>query len=95
VNRPPPGVEIEIVEIDGETLLVFHCEPSTPVEARPNLTQAESELLRALAAGHPNAQIASARRTSKRTVANQVQALMRKFNVQSRHQLEAKGARAG
>jgi DNA-binding NarL/FixJ family response regulator len=81
VNRPPPGVEIEIVEIDGE--------------ARPNLTQAESELLRALAAGHPNAQIASARRTSKRTVANQVQALMRKFNVQSRHQLEAKGARAG
>ena len=93
VIRIPPGLEIEIVEIDGETLLVLHCEAAESCGAQPILSSAEAEVLRALASGLTNAQIARARGTSPRTVANQVQSLLRKFGMQSRHQLGANRAR--
>jgi DNA-binding NarL/FixJ family response regulator len=87
----PPNLEIEIVEINGETLLVLHFETTQASSAKPILSSAEAEVLRALASGLTNAQIAAARGTSPRTVANQVQSLLRKFGMQSRHQLGAKG----
>jgi len=51
------------------------------------LSFAEREIVELLMKGMPNAQIAEARRTSSRTVANQLQRLYRKLGVTSRVEL--------
>jgi DNA-binding CsgD family transcriptional regulator len=89
VFRPPPGLEVESVELGGETVLVFSWPAGEP-EDIPALTAAERAMLEGILAGHSNAVIARGRRTSLRTVANQVASLFRKLGVSSRAQLVAR-----
>jgi DNA-binding NarL/FixJ family response regulator len=59
--------------------------PSRP----PELTDAEKQVLALLIEGRPNRFIARARRTSVRTVANQVASIFKKLSVTSRAELVA------
>jgi DNA-binding CsgD family transcriptional regulator len=79
-------VEVEVVDLGSDELLLL----SWPVEAHPaatTLTPAERAIIRRIAGGESNAQIARARGTSSRTVANQVASLLARFAVRSRHAL--------
>jgi DNA-binding NarL/FixJ family response regulator len=99
-RRPPrtlrPAFPVRANESDfraaaftaGETTFVVMSLPS-PEDAGPVLTSAEREVRAALLRGETNAQIAAARHTSVRTVANQVASLMRKLSVGSRAELAA------
>lgn len=62
----------------------------SPPSAGPRLTPAERAVMALLLAGKSNAEIAKARKTAVRTVANQVASLFRKFGVGSRAELAAK-----
>jgi len=67
-----------------------------PVEALgldPRLTQAERQIVAGVLNGRTNAAIATARRTSCRTVANQLAAIYRKLGVSSRWELAARVGR--
>ncbi len=68
-----------------------------PVEARgldPRLTSAERQVVAGVLNGRTNAAIASARRTSRRTVANQLASIYRKLGVSSRWELAARTGHA-
>jgi DNA-binding NarL/FixJ family response regulator len=68
-----------------------------PVEAMgldPRLTSAERQVVSGVLNGRTNAAIAMARRTSSRTVANQLAAIYRKLGVSSRWELTAQLGRA-
>lgn len=72
----------------GDATFIVMSLPS-PDGAGPALTAAEREVRDALVRGETNNQIAAARGTSVRTVANQVASLMRKLGVGSRAELAA------
>jgi len=59
------------------------------IGAPPTLTVAEREVALAVAAGVSNREIAIARGTSERTVANQLAAIYRKLSITSRSELVA------
>lgn len=61
----------------------------------PALTSIERELLRLLAAGHTNAEIAAARYVSVNTVRTQVSPLLRKFGVDNRREAVARAEALG
>jgi DNA-binding NarL/FixJ family response regulator len=68
-----------------------------PVESfnlDPRLTVAEREVVAGVLNGRSNAAIAAARRTSTRTVANQLAAIYRKLGVSSRWELAARAGRS-
>src|SRR5258708_18947254 len=68
---PPPGIEGERLDVEGTewALLRFPlCAPSFP----PTFSGAEREVALAVVEGRTYAEIAAARRTSVRTVANQI-----------------------
>jgi len=90
MTRPPPGLDIEIVEIGGETVLLLSWPTANGTAETAKLTDAEADVLRAIQRGASNADIARERGTSVRTVANQIQALFRKLGGHSRHHLVAK-----
>jgi DNA-binding NarL/FixJ family response regulator len=69
--------------IGGERLAVLSF-PLVPISLPDSLSDAERAVARALIAGASNGQIAAARRTSVRTVANQVSSLLRKLGARSR-----------
>ena len=75
-------------EIGGEQFLVV----SVPASASDplGLTDAEQDVHDRLLRGESNAEIARHRRTSARTVANQVAAVFRKLGVGSRAELAAR-----
>jgi DNA-binding CsgD family transcriptional regulator len=75
-----PGLEAAIaVRLDTSRLL-----------HGANLTAAEREVAGFILRGRSNGEIASARRTSARTVANQIAAIFRKVGVSSRAELVAR-----
>ncbi|MEO7113375.1 MAG: LuxR C-terminal-related transcriptional regulator [Polyangiaceae bacterium] len=78
----------EVGEIDGERFMLVSW-PS-PTSKMPSLTPAELDVLRLVALGKSNLEIAKARATSPRTIANQVSALLRKFAADSRLALMAR-----
>lgn len=85
---PPAGLTLSHVSVGGEPLLVF----SWPIEdadlpALEALTPAEREVVRLLAAGCTDEEIATARSTSRRTVNNQCASIYRKLGVSSRREL--------
>ena len=88
IARPsvPDEVEIEIAEI-GEDRLAIISWPVVPRSRTSSLSSAEEAVLRGVALGKSNAEIAKERGTSPRTVANQVAALLGKFGVASRYEL--------
>ena len=72
-----------------------HCWLVVPSEALgldPRLTAAERQVVVGVLRGRSNAAIATARRTSCRTVANQLAAIYRKLGVSSRWELAARSA---
>jgi DNA-binding CsgD family transcriptional regulator len=85
---PLDDLELHTLTIDGEQLAVL----SYPVRvaAPASLTAAERDVVQRIVRGETNAEIARARRTSLRTVANQVAAVFEKLDVSSRRELVAK-----
>jgi DNA-binding NarL/FixJ family response regulator len=88
---PPPNLVVE--KIDDE-LMVFSWDIATPPS---ELTAAERQVLARVVRGESNAAIARARKTSVRTIANQVASLLRKTGASSRFDLIRRfgGARGG
>jgi DNA-binding NarL/FixJ family response regulator len=72
------------LELDHDEIVLFVWEPAQP---QIPLTKAEEEVLAYLLDGWTNRAIADARRTSPRTIANQVAALLRKLGAGSRFEL--------
>jgi DNA-binding NarL/FixJ family response regulator len=68
---------------NGEELAIV----SRVVREGAGLTDAEREIVAAIARGWSNAEIAAARGTSVRTVANQIATLLRKHGAASRYDL--------
>ncbi|MGV3621624.1 MAG: response regulator transcription factor [Archangium sp.] len=65
-------------------------EPAPEVPQTPSLTGAEQAVLTLLLKGASNADIARHRKSSVRTVANQVASVFRKYGVRSRAELVAR-----
>jgi DNA-binding CsgD family transcriptional regulator len=82
----PRGLEAYTVKIDDEELLVLGFE-LPHFKAPAGLTKAEEEVVRAVAAGMKNAEIAKQRGTSQRTVANQLVSIYAKLGIKSRAHL--------
>jgi DNA-binding NarL/FixJ family response regulator len=77
---------IEKLDVFGEDLIVLSWS-TEPAPTPDGLSAAESEILARIVRGESNATIARARRTSVRTVANQVASLLRKTGAASRYEL--------
>ena len=89
---PPPGLRGSRIGLPGDDFLLL--EWTAPrADLPPQLTRAEVEVARLALAGLSNRQIASRRRRSPRTVANQLAAMFRKLGVCSRLELFALFAR--
>jgi DNA-binding CsgD family transcriptional regulator len=79
----PRGLRASRFCVGSEDFAVLSFPISTP-SLPPSLSAAEREVALHLLEGRSNAQIAASRRTSVRTVANQVASLLRKLEVRSR-----------
>lgn len=79
---PPRGLDVVIVDSD---LAIFAWDLERP--QMPALTDAERDVLVRITSGASNADIARARKSSVRTVANQVASLLRKLDARSRYEL--------
>jgi DNA-binding NarL/FixJ family response regulator len=77
----PPALVIEIVDDEHA---IFSWRVDT---VRDPLTTAEADVLKHVIAGASNDEIARARSTAVRTVANQVASLLRKLGATSRYDL--------
>ena len=83
-KRIEPPLNLSAERIDDD-LIVFSWDAAKGPPA--NLTAAERDVLVRVVRGESNAAIASARKTSVRTVANQVASLLRKTKATSRFDL--------
>lgn len=82
------------MDIGGETLCVISYPTTAPdLRAAGSLTAAEIAVAELAIAGLTNAEIARRRRTSPRTVANQMAALLRKLGCGSRRELAVRYVR--
>lgn len=72
---------------EGGQLLVVRFPLSSSTPASSKLTAAEREVVRRVLDGRRTSEIAAARRTSPRTVANQLQSVFRKLGIASRAEL--------
>jgi DNA-binding NarL/FixJ family response regulator len=84
----PSGLRVSRLRLHDEELAVFTFPLALPLIPQ-GLSAAERAVVTGLLAGKSNADIAKARHTSVRTVANQVASLFRKLGVHSRAQLVA------
>src|SRR5689334_9686404 len=91
--RPPRGLVVERLVATDDEILVFSWSGSGA--ALPRLSTAEAAVFAMILQGASNAEIASRRKTSVRTVANQVASLLRKTGAQSRFELISRYAGAG
>ena len=80
----PPPTNLVAERIDDE-LVVFSWDIAEPPPAK--LTSAERDVLARVVRGESNQAIATARKTSVRTIANQVASLLRKTGATSRFDL--------
>ena len=85
-GKPPEGLEVCAVA-DSDEFIVVTWNVSSPVSVPVSLTPAEREVLTLVIAGNSNAAIARCRKTSARTVANQVASLLAKLGAGSRYEL--------
>lgn len=81
-----PGAFSEHV-IDGVRVWTIEVEA---VALPKDLTEAEAEVVRLVLDGRSNKEIAAARATSERTVANQLASIYRKLGVNSRSELASR-----
>jgi DNA-binding CsgD family transcriptional regulator len=94
-DRPPAplrDVAATAFEYAGQELFVLSWEPAT-VSTLLGLTPAEKAVVTLMLEGTGNTEIARARGTSGRTVANQIASVFRKLGVGSRAELAAMLAR--
>lgn len=84
-------VRVDELEVGSERVLVVSYPLDNPGDPalEEQLSPAEREVARMVIQGLSNAAIATRRGTSVRTVANQVAAILRKLNVDSRRSLMA------
>lgn len=82
----PAGLKSCRLELEERNVLVLSF-PLRPQRVPPSLTSAERDVVRRALAGASNAQIARARGSSARTVANQLGAIYRKLGIFSRTEL--------
>jgi DNA-binding NarL/FixJ family response regulator len=88
---PPQNLKAYRFTVGDDEWVVFATPTATDdVATQLDLPEAESEVLRYLATGASNAEIAAKRGTSVRTVANQVASLLKRFGVGSRYELIAR-----
>lgn len=93
---PPAGATLDALEVGGQTLMVISFPaPDEPVDMLAGLSDAEREVARLAAGGRTNTEIAEARGTSPRTVANQMAAVLHKLGVDSRRALMVRYVRGG
>jgi DNA-binding NarL/FixJ family response regulator len=85
-RRPPSEFTVELLQVGEDEFGVFSWSADAPGAAE-SLTTAEQQVLRLVARGASNAEIAAMRGTSARTVANQVAGLLRKLGAGSRFHL--------
>ena len=85
-SRPAPG-DLSVTESDDGSIIILSF--ALDRDSAATLSPAESEVARYLLEGRSNAEIASQRGSSARTVANQVSSLFRKLGVSSRLELVA------
>ncbi len=83
---PPPGLEGAVTEIGGQQRLTLTY-PSPRWTLPAVLTSAEAGVVLALIEGASHREVALARGTAERTVANQVASIFRKLRVRSRLEL--------
>lgn len=89
---PPPRLAAFHIDVDGGPLALLTYEVETDAQLT-SLSNAERAVMHALLEGKSNAQIAAARGTARRTVANQVARLFEKLGVRSRAELAARHRR--
>ncbi len=85
-SKPPLGLRSRHLRLDGDEVLVV----SFPLGRAPlpaSLTSAERDVAFRALSGASNREIAIARGSSERTVANQVSSLFRKLGIGSRAEL--------
>lgn len=82
----PPDLQVRRMELSGDPVLVLTFPVPSRQETAP-LTDAERDVVRRALEGAPTSAIAAARRTSPRTVANQLQSIFRKLGIASRAEL--------
>ena len=81
----PRGLVVErLAGADGDLVVLTWEQPTVELDG---LTAAESDVLKRVVRGASNAEIARDRRTSPRTIANQVASLLRKTGAASRFDL--------
>lgn len=78
-----------VFDLEGYTYAVVRVAPSNELNVVSRLTSAELEVALWVAQGMSNRDVASRRRTSERTVANQLASIFRKLGVGSRAALAA------
>jgi DNA-binding CsgD family transcriptional regulator len=88
-----PNIRVTRVAVGEEELVVFSIPMGRDLRAA-RFTVAEEDITRRILSGDSNAQIAAARHTSVRTVANQIARLFRKLGVASRAELASLSAAA-
>ena len=93
-TRPPDGLERLDVELSGEHYVVLS-HPSLPQTALLGLSDVESTIARAVAAGQTNEEVATGRGRSVFTVQNQLARIYKKLGISSRAELAALLARRG
>ena len=92
-RAPPPGLIVYRIapgaSCNGGEEIALALVTYAPGDAArlPTLTPAERAVVAALLAGHSNDEIARARGTALRTVANQVARIFKKMGVRSRAEL--------
>lgn len=87
-ETPADGVRVTRLDLGSDQFLVLSVK-TDPGASLSTLTPAEREVVRDLLQGSSNAEIATSRQTSERTVANQIAAVFRKLSVSSRGELAA------
>ena len=80
--REMPPAELGVEYFDDDTAILHFSLPT--VERPAGLSDGEWDILQRIVAGSSNAQIATARGTSVRTVANQISVLFEKLGVSDR-----------
>lgn len=86
---PPRGLTARRMTLLGDEHIVLSFPLGAP-EVPSSLTKAEREVALLVLEGRADAEIASIRGVSKRTVANQIASIFRKLEVSSRVELAAR-----
>jgi DNA-binding NarL/FixJ family response regulator len=87
----PHGLRKQLAKLSlADDMLLVGASPLLEHARLTDLTEAERAVLGLLIAGSTNGDIAARRAVSPRTVANQVQAIFRKFGARSRSELTAR-----